>query len=163
MTGPLVVLAILSVFGGLGLPGFIGHVEGSHHVEFNWIVAISSTVAAVAGLTLAYGIYQKKWQIAPGLRAVGQKFRTVLIRKYFIDEIYAWINQIVQQRCAGLLSLFERYVIIGLWANGIAKTTGLAGGVVRRAQYGKVQTYALALLAGLALIIYLAAGWQCIR
>ena len=120
-------------------------------------------VAAVAGLTLAYGIYQKKWQIAPGLRAVGQKFRTVLIQKYFIDEIYAWINQNVQQRFAVLLSLFERYVIIGVWANGIAKTTGLAGNVVRRAQSGRVQTYAMAFLAGLALILYLAAGWQCTR
>jgi len=163
MTGPLVVLALLSVFGGLGLPGFIGHVEGSRHLEFNWIVAVSSSLAAIAGLTLAYGLYQRKWQSAPGLLAVTQKIRIVLARKYFIDEIYAWINQNVQQRLAVLLGLFERYVIIGLWANGIAKTTGLCGNVVRRSQSGKVQAYALTFLAGLALLIYLAAGWQCIR
>ena len=51
------------------------------------------------------------------------------------------------------MSLFERYVIIGIWANGVAKMTGVTGGVVRLAQTGKVQAYAFVLLAGLAFII----------
>ncbi len=75
-------------------------------------------------------------------------------RKYFIDDIYDWINRNVQQRFAVLLSLFERYVIIGLWVNGIAKVTGLTGGLLRLAQTGKVQSYALTLLVGLVLVIY---------
>ena len=82
----------------------------------------------------------------------------LLTRKYYVDEIYGWLNQNVQQRLAIFLGLFERYVIIGVWVNGIAKTTGWMGSVLRLSQTGKVQGYALSLLAGVCILVYL--SWR---
>ncbi len=153
MTLPLVPLAILSAIGGfLGTPRYL-HLEGAH-VEFSMTVAAISTLAAAAGLALAYGIYLKGFRPARWFQQLLEPLKAVLVRKFFVDEGYAWINRNVQQRTAVLLSLFERYVIIGLWVNGVAKTTGLTGSLLRRAQTGKVQNYALVLVSGLALLIY---------
>ena len=153
MTGPLIPLMILSVIGAWGVPGFLRHVEGVH-VEFNPMVAILSSLVSIGGLFLSYTLYQGKPHPVLWLRSAFGWFGFVLKRKYFVDDLYSWINQNVQQRLAIVLSVFERYVIIGLWANGIAKVTGFTGSVVRLAQTGKVQTYALTLLVGLSLLIY---------
>ncbi len=153
MTGPLIVLAVLSVVGGYGIPGLLHEME-SAHAEFNPFVALVSTLVALSGLGLAYGLYRGNWRpVKLGVPAVDW-MAYVLRRKYFVDDLYRWLNQNVQQRWAILLSLFERYVIIGLWANGIAKVTGLTGSLVRRAQTGKVQAYALTLLGGLTILLY---------
>jgi NADH-quinone oxidoreductase subunit L len=166
MTIPLLALAVPSAIAGfLGIPNFL-HTTHETHLPFNPMVAIVSTVVALSGLALGVAAYRDaikgtvhpEAHLAPGGLSpyfVLGWLRTLLVRKYFVDEIYGWINQNIQQRTAVILSLFERYVIIGLWANGIAKTTGFTGSIVRLAQTGKVQGYALAFLAGLALIIYL--------
>ncbi|MBI3616461.1 MAG: NADH-quinone oxidoreductase subunit L [Candidatus Omnitrophica bacterium] len=159
MIWPLIPLAILSVIGGfIGIPSFL-HEAGGTHVEFNFLVAVISNGAAFGGLLLAYGIYVKGLAPARWLKALLGPLNVLLTRKFFVDEAYGWINRNVQQRTAVGLNLFERTVIIGLWANGIAKTTGAAGAILRRAQTGKVQTYALTLLIGLTLLIYLSGRW----
>ncbi len=153
MTGPLLVLAALSVIGGfLGIPAWLHH-EGGVHVEFNPIVAVISSAVALAGLGLAFLVYQRQFQpwrqtVEPVASFLESKV------KFFVDDLYGWINRNVQQRAAIGMNLFERRVIIGLWVNGTARMTGFAGGVLRLAQTGKVQSYALALLAGLALILW---------
>ncbi len=158
MTGPLMILAVLSAVGGfIGIPSLL-HNAGAANGEFNVLVAGVSTVVAVLGLGLAYGVYGKQWQPGPGMMALAERISVVLVRKYYVDEVYGWINRNVQQRLAVLLSLFERTIIIGLWANGIAKMTGLAGSGLRRMQTGKVQAYAFSLLLGLAILIYV--GWR---
>ena len=153
MTGSLIPLAILSVVGGLGIPGLLHDLEGTH-VPFNPMVAIVSTLVSAGGLTLAFSAYLGNLRLGLGSKGLIGWIGYILKRKYFIDDIYDWINRNVQQRFAVLLSLFERYVIIGLWVNGIAKVTGLTGGLLRLAQTGKVQSYALTLLVGLVLVIY---------
>ncbi len=160
MTGPLVALAIPSALAGfhfIGIPAFLH--PGAHgagvHVEFNPMVALASTAAAVAGLAAAYMAYGRGLRPGQEIRDLAGGAYRVLTRKYYVDEIYAWINQNVQQRFAVFLGLFERRVIIGLCVNGVAKTTGWVGSVLRMSQTGKVQTYALTLLAGLCLLVYL--------
>ena len=158
MIGPLIPLAILSLIGGvIGIPSFL-HFTGGTHVEFNLLVAVISNIVALGGLLLAYRIYVLGLQPAQWLQTILSPVTLLLTRKFFVDEVYSWINRNIQQRTAVALNLFERYVIIGLWANGIAKTTGVTGSVLRRAQTGKVQNYALALLIGLSLLIY--ASWR---
>jgi len=158
MLWPLIPLAILSIIGGfIGIPSLLDNPTGAH-VEFNLTVALISNLAAVGGLLLAWAIYVKGFQPVQWLQNLLAPATRLLIRKYFVDEVYGWINRNVQQRTAVVLNLFERYVIIGLWANGIAKTTGLTGSALRRMQTGKVQNYALALLIGLSLLIY--ASWR---
>lgn len=160
MTIPLVALAVPSMLAGFfGIPHFLGEKEGASHVEFNNTVAIISNVVAIGGGILAYGIYGRRPKVAQQLRDSLAGVHRLLIRKYYVDELYGWINQNVQQRLAIFLNLFERYIIIGFMVNGTAKITGLTGSFLRLAQTGKVQGYALSLLMGLAIFIYVGVRW----
>jgi len=157
MTGPLWALAVPSVIAGfLRIPQYLHHAAvASVHVEFNPLVAGISTLAAAGGLALAYAIFARGIQPGPEAQRSLSMLATPLTRKFWVDEIYGWINQNVQQRTAVALAWFERTVIIGVYVNGVAKLTGLTGSLLRTAQTGRVQTYAAILLGGLGLILYL--------
>lgn len=102
MTIPLMVLAGLSIFGGaLNLPGLhglthwlehtLGH-EFAHATEFNIIVALSSTLLALAAIYLAWRLYGR--QPATDAKAqdplqarLGGLWRGMQ-NKWWVDEIY---------------------------------------------------------------------------
>jgi NADH-quinone oxidoreductase subunit L len=106
ITVPLIILAILSVTGGLmSLPGlhtfshWLEHTLGNVHVEeFNIQVAAISTGLALVAITLAYLLYYRRYQqqqsIAPAkrpddpLRPILGPVFTLLENKYWVDEIY---------------------------------------------------------------------------
>ena len=154
MTGPLIVLTILSIAGGFfGIPHFLHHHHGTH-VEFNATVAIISSLVAFGGLGLAYLIYgAQRLSVDALVRRIPWLYH-LLVNKFFIDEIYLFIVRYVQQGLAILCNLFERYIIIGLAVNGTAVLTRLIGGGLRYLQTGKVQTYALGFAAGLTILLY---------
>ena len=160
MTIPLVALAILSAVAGfLGIPSYLHSLHGTH-VKFNPTVALISSGVALLGLGLAYEVYSLRWSPSEEWKGVLERLRVPLARRYFVDEIYSWINRNVQQRLAILLALFERTIIIGLFVNGTAKITGGLGSLLRLLQTGKVQWYALVILGGFTLLFYY--GWRCI-
>ena len=75
--------------------------------------------------------------------------------RWYVDELYAWIVEHVQQNVARLCDAFDRWVIIGTLVNGSAWTTRAAGAVVARLQTGSVRAYALLFLAGVAALLAL--------
>ena len=106
MTVPLIVLAVLSIFGGgLNLPGihtlthWLEHTLGEVHApDFNLTIALLSTFLALAGLLLAWWLYSVRYQemlkLPPAKRPddplrgmLGPVF-TVLENKYWVDELY---------------------------------------------------------------------------
>ncbi|MCP4705742.1 MAG: NADH-quinone oxidoreductase subunit L, partial [candidate division Zixibacteria bacterium] len=95
MTVPLMFLAFLSVFAGwVGLPwlshGFSSFVytgELQHHGP-NYILMVVSTIVAVSGIGLAYTMYYKKKISADGLMNKFKPLYTLLLNKYYFDEIY---------------------------------------------------------------------------
>ncbi|MCM8811599.1 MAG: NADH-quinone oxidoreductase subunit L [Candidatus Omnitrophica bacterium] len=156
---PLVILAALSAVGGfIGIPALLHHAQAAH-VEFNMPVALISSAVAVAGLALAWRLYGD----GSTDEILLQKYKAVarvLSNKYYMDDIYRWINNRIQQRTAIILGWVERSVLIGFIINGVAGSTGFCGWVLTRLQTGKVQIYALSIAAGLAAIIL--AGWRCL-
>ncbi|MBI3318149.1 MAG: NADH-quinone oxidoreductase subunit L [Candidatus Omnitrophica bacterium] len=159
MTVPLIFLAIPSAFSGfLGIPRLL-EIPGSVEVEFNRTVAMTSTAVSIAGLALALGLYLQPFSASERMPFAMRGLRNLLLHKYYVDDLYGWINRNVQQRTARTLAWFERKIIIGLWVNGTARTTGLAGEVLRLAQTGKVQTYALALMVGLTILLFASRRW----
>jgi NADH-quinone oxidoreductase subunit L len=101
MTAPLMVLAALSVLGGLlNLPGtqtmtlWLEHTVEIHPGEFNFTVAISSTVLALAALGLSWWLYLHKpfevGQPDPLKKILGPAF-TGMENKWFIDEAYQFV------------------------------------------------------------------------
>jgi NADH-quinone oxidoreductase subunit L len=116
LTVPLVLLAALSVLGGmLNLPGqhilttWLGHTLGVTEASgsFNFVVAGISTVLALAGIGLAYSLYGPRFQaqqsgdlyrqlpaarrpvdpLQPYLRGVF----TGMQHNWWVDEFYDWL------------------------------------------------------------------------
>jgi NADH-quinone oxidoreductase subunit L len=145
---PLFVLAALSVAGGyLRIP----HILGAHQEAFHWDVAATSTAVAGGGLILAWLIYQRRLISAQQVVQALALPYSFLQRRYWIDEAYAWYVATIQQKLiAGVCAWTERYVIIGFAVNGTAWLTRSAGRVLRLAQTGRIQTYVLVFLIGVA-------------
>ena len=204
MTGVLMILALLSVVGGLvGIPlGAFGihhpnmfqswlspvllPIGGEafefHHasVAVEWVLILLSVGVAVLGITLAWRMYGKdlEWSTPRRIAAKYPMLHRVVENKYYVDELYAmtaiggtlrfsrllaWIDVNVIDgivngtRHATVFlfghgsSLFDRYVVDGL-VNGVAGTARFGSGMLRRAQTGLVQSYALTMGAGLVLL-----------
>jgi NADH-quinone oxidoreductase subunit L len=98
ITVPLIILAALSVLGGvLNLPGihsltaWLEHTIEVHAGEFVWSVAILSTVLALAAIYLSWLLYGRNplraGEIDPLKRMSGGIF-TGAEHKWYIDELY---------------------------------------------------------------------------
>jgi NADH-quinone oxidoreductase subunit L len=95
MTGPLVVLAALSVTAGFlnatafGINVFSEwvHFGGeAHHEPFNYGFAAVSILGALGGIAVGFGLY-RRWRERDPLRRLGPAY-TLLDRKYFLDDLY---------------------------------------------------------------------------
>ena len=164
MTLPLVVLALLSVFGGLlNLPRVetLGHwlehsIEITHHAEFNLNIAGASLVVAIIGILIGLFLYARKtWQ--PGQKDPLHKFLgplfTAFERKWWIDEIYhLFLLQPYKDASAILAEPVDQSVIDGA-ANGLGKLTSLISRGFGVLQNGLVRSYALVVFIGAAAIL----------
>jgi len=106
MTVPLVVLAVAAVVGGLiGLPhlsaveGFLEPVFADvHHAGepasaggFEWVLMAVSALVALAGISLAYGLYVAQPEVPAHLRERLPLVHRVLVNKYYVDEFYGLV------------------------------------------------------------------------
>ncbi len=168
MTMPLIILAILAVFGGLislpfGLSWLNGYLEpilpgiavGEHPPVSSQITTmIISTVIAFIGLGLAYYKYIRKSEVpAEDDKITG--FAKVLYNKYYIDEIY---NALFVKPTYALANFFDKVIEPAL------KTFFKGGGLLieslttpaKRLQNGSLGFYMFFFVLGFcALIIYL--------
>lgn len=159
MTAPLLILAVLAVVAGaVGSPlmnyafaHFVTYPGAVHHEPSTMVMVISSLVA-LAGIFLAWAIYQKQWISHLALRERFQGIYKLLYHKYYIDEIYQWLIDHLVDGTARVLFWFDIYIINGL-VNGIAALTGGAGRVLRYTETGQVQTYAAYMFAGVLIIV----------
>jgi len=117
MIWPLIVLAGLSILGGLlNFPGLhpltnwlehtLGH-EFAHATDFNIVVATTSTLLAVAAIYLAWTLYGreplKEGDPDPLKARLGRAF-TGMQNKWYVDEFYAWLIIRPYQRFAAFLA-----------------------------------------------------------
>jgi NADH-quinone oxidoreductase subunit L len=101
MTAPLMVLAVLSVFGGmLNLPGVETLTKWLEHTieivpgEFNMTVALTSTGLALLAIFLSWWLYLRRpltaGQPDPLKKMLGPVF-TGMENKWFVDEAYQFL------------------------------------------------------------------------
>lgn len=143
MTVPLIILAVLSIFGGfIGIPAllhipsfpfdlyhWLEPVTGSPHAEavaanhtLEAILMIGSVVIALIGIGLATMMYLKRPEMAEKMAASFPRLHNLLYRKYYVDEIYdATVVQPIKNLCL-FLSSFDLKVIDGI-VNGSAWAT----------------------------------------
>jgi NADH-quinone oxidoreductase subunit L len=170
MTGPLVVLGVLSLAGGvLNLP----HLVGGHAALERWLEPVmeptlrlhqlvmpeGSTEYLLVGAAVAIGVLG----LFLGFRATLARpiptarqapadtgFALVLNRKYFVDELYdavvvrpvVWLSRVV------LWKGVDQGVVDGVGVNGTAWTSRLVGGGLRLLQTGQVGIYVVLFLVG---------------
>jgi NADH-quinone oxidoreductase subunit L len=172
MTIPLIVLAALSVFGGLlGLPhvfgsNFLAHwlapilpeIAGTHgeiHIDAGseWLVMGISTLIAIAGWLVAMRLYATKGtatdvafeQRSPGLAHA-------IENKWYVDELYGLI---VVRPLAALSRFFWKGIDAVI--DGLAATLGYVvrgfGEILRFFQTGNVRNYALMFFIGVLVFV----------
>ena len=165
MVLPLLVLAVPATLAGfVNLPSHstraLAHLlegalpassnEALHHEHFVTGIAISSSVLAVAGIGLAYAIYEAKAISAASLQKMWGPVHTLVARKYYMDDLYEGL--IVRE---GLYNFATR---IGQWidtniidgaVNGAGALAKRAGDTLRWVQSGSVQAYGTVGFAGL--------------
>ena len=172
MTMPMVLLAILSIVGGVlwmpifGVTTLEKWLEPALAVleplEVHGFAAFApmllATLAAFAGLGVAYRMYVDQpalpARMATWMR--GTPYR-VLWGKYWVDETVE--SALVQPAYAASRSFLWRGIDINVidgFVNGTGRATSAAAGAVSRLQTGLVQNYAVSITLGVAAIaIYL--------
>jgi NADH-quinone oxidoreductase subunit L len=176
ITVPLIVLGALSVVGGyFGLPAVLG--ESWIH---GWLVGHEGHAGPVADVE-AHVAHSIEWGLlalgaAIGLTGVGLGWRwfsqhnvgfDARIRaafgplyrwwegKYFVDEAYdrAFVRPVLGSATYGLAP-FDKYIIDGL-VNGAGALTRGVGKLLSFLQTGVVQGYAVAIVLGVVLVLWL--------
>jgi NADH-quinone oxidoreductase subunit L len=175
MLFPLVILAILSVFGGfLGVPAALGgHNEIEHFLapvfaggatteavasttghSLELLLALISVLTAAIGFYIAYVCYYKRPGTASALAERNQWVYSLLAHKYWVDEFYNNFFVIP-------LMMFTRGVLELIVDRGIVNGSGRAAGMATRGfawatrsqVSGNIRSYAGWLALGAAAVL----------
>lgn len=175
MTGPLVVLGVLTVIGGaLNLPHILPGAEWLHHwlepategsvpyldelhlsVGTEWMLLGLATAIAVVGIVGAVRLL-KPAELTPARDAPGETgVQRVLFKKYYVDEAYdkLFVNPLVWLSRNGLWRFFDAGVIDSLAVNGSAKIARFTGWAATWLQTGRVGLYLGAFVVGAVAVI----------
>jgi NADH-quinone oxidoreductase subunit L len=152
MLAPLVILAVLSVAGGLlfKVPEFLG---GPEVPEDFTLMAIASS-AGLLGIALAYVMYVWKPAIPDAIASGLRGLYTLVYNKYFVDEVYdaTLVKPVIGGSRLLLWRGMDAGVIDGI-VNGIGSRAQSVGGALRRLQSGNARSYATWVAFGGVLVI----------
>jgi NADH-quinone oxidoreductase subunit L len=168
MSYPLIVLAALATVAGLVVfdqvgealgwgHGFLGFIESvreeAHDFNFNWTIAITSTLAVLGGL--AVGLWAWSGAAAPAKEAGARApfLYRLFLNKFYIDDFYQWNVDVMVLGFAKVIAFFDRAVVNDTGVNGPAEVTGGVGWLLRFQQTGRLPNYALAMVLGLTIIV----------
>ena len=73
---------------------------------------------------------------------------SLLVNRYFIDEIYQWVVDWVVIAFSGFVALFDRVVINDTGVDGVSSTVMLSARRLRRIQSGRMYNYSLVMALG---------------
>jgi NADH-quinone oxidoreductase subunit L len=179
MLGPLVILAVLSIFGGwFALPAFWGGPDyfanflapvfaggesaateaAAHALELP--LAGVAVLTAIVGFGVAFWLYirqpRKPEQLAKSMKPI----YNTLLNKYYVDELYAavvvkpllWVS-------TNILWKFVDVEVVDGTVNGIATGASALGDKVRHAQSGNTRSYAVWIVIGAIVVIAVIFFW----
>ena len=150
MWGPLVFLAIISVFAGLIPFGhFVSATGESYDIHIDWSVATTSIVAAVIGISLATWMYAgKEWPVADKLERTFSKLHKAALNRFYIDDAWQYFTHKIVFRCFSRpIAWFDRHVVDNTF-NFLAWGTNEAAESIRPWQSGDVRGYATWFISG---------------
>jgi NADH-quinone oxidoreductase subunit L len=145
MTGPLIVLAALSILGGFAFfaQRFLP-LPSEEHVHV--VVPALAIIALAAGVGFGFGIYRNR---------ESERFDIALFRnRFYIDEFYRWLIESTQERLARLAAFIDRWIIDAGAVRGASTGTLGAGALMRLLQVGNLQAYVFLFGLGIVALIY---------
>ena len=165
ITVPLIILALLSFFGGaLNLPGvltlehWLEHtIEMEHVVAFNPLVAASAFILALAGIALAYAFYGRQ----PAARSSDPDPLQIRLAGWFdwlaqawkVDAFYNTVLVGAFRRLASFLAYPVDQDFIDGIVNGLGSLSLASSQWLRQFQTGFVRSYALIVVLGVVAIL----------
>jgi len=178
MTLPLWALGILSVIGGfVGLPAVFGHGEYNwiHHwlgspfggpvaeiamgehgvpVATEWMLIGLGGLLAIVGVAYGWTKFGKQGlQFDERLKTRLGGAYTLFSHKYYWDEFYEkWVVGPIVNLADRGVSVFDQTVVDGA-VNGVATLVQGAAAKLRKVQTGVVQSYAFAIVLGVAVVV----------
>ena len=164
MTGPLILLSILSIVGGYHsifplaivesiLPDIEKVAEMPNHL---WMIVLG-TFAWVVGLITARNLYGRVDQVDP-LSVKAPVFFSLCQSKLFFDQIYSFYVKRIQDPLTRFLEVLELLFISGLMVRGSAGVAGLFALLGKTFYNGKIHSYAFWFIAGTVAFIAYALG-----
>ena len=167
MTGPLMILAFLSLTGGwFALPALFGGKDyfaeflspvfgaaeaggGEAGQSLEHILSVVAVVAATAGLLVAWRMYSKDVK-----RGTSEGVHKLLYNKYYVDEIYAAtvVKPLVWLSTNVLWKVVDAGMIDGA-VNGVADGAAAVGDTVRHTQSGNTRSYAVWVVVGALVVL----------
>ncbi|MCU1295457.1 MAG: dehydrogenase subunit [Bryobacterales bacterium] len=156
MTGPLIILAILSAVGGyIDVLHWLSQAYPLAENE-NSTAMIISAAFGIIGIALAWLLYVARPGLSDSLRTAAGPLYTLVSNKYYVDEVY---NDAVVEPVKGLSHFVlwkgvDQAVIDTSLVNGFGILIGQWGNLLRQLQSGSIRNYATWVLAGSLLVIF---------
>jgi NADH-quinone oxidoreductase subunit L len=177
VTGPLIFLAIPSVLlGGLAIgPMLFGDffanvitVSPTHpamavlasHYHGAWALALHAVQTwpfwlALAGVAIAYLFYIVVPSVPEAIRGAFAPLHRLLVEKYYLDRFNEFVFAGGARNLGtGLWQRADQGVIDSFMVNGSARVVALVAGVLRLGQTGFLYHYAIAMILGVALLLW---------
>ena len=153
---PLALLSFFSLAAGfLGLQRFVHSETLGRHVETNSFVISLATSLGILGVCVAFSFYKIREKKRKQFSETFGWLNEILVRKYYMDDLYDLILRYIQQPLAQFLNWFEKRIIVeGVVNQAAAGFTAKAGNHLRKLQTGRIQTYLSVFCAGVVVIIY---------
>jgi NADH-quinone oxidoreductase subunit L len=178
MVMPLMILAVLSAIGGFVqvpliqggqiLERFLEPVfadagalvpaaHAAHAEGAEILLMVISLAVALVGIFAAYRFYVTDPELPRRLAEQARGLYRIVFNKYWVDELVdTWIVQPIYRSSVKLWHQFDEAVIDGA-VNGVGRQIERGAMLLRQAQVGYVQVYALILTLGTVVVIgYLA-------
>jgi NADH-quinone oxidoreductase subunit L len=145
ITGPLIILALLSLVGGM--TAFAQNfLVVPHEREVTVAVPAFAFSAMLAGASLSVLVYRNRATDPINLR--------FLRRRLYIDDFYRWLIQSTQELLASIAAVFDRWVIDAGFVRGLSGSTWGFGALLRCLQVGNLQAYSFLFGLGIVVLIY---------
>ncbi|MCP9438690.1 MAG: NADH-quinone oxidoreductase subunit L [Nitrospira sp.] len=159
ITGPLIILAMLSIATGyLGIPSFLEPVFATDapvepHGTAGIGIMIAATLAGLAGIAGAYYVYVLNPDLPDRLARRWESLYRGSLNKWYVDEAYDRL--FVRTTLSAATSLWKRIdvAVIDGAVNGIGRAVAWGGWLLRLVQSGETQHYALAMAAGIVVMV----------
>ncbi len=169
MTFPLIVLASLSVVGGLlGLPEFwhmpnwmannldtviLRKNPSTMPHETEWMLMGIAVLAAIATIYFAYIVYMQKRTLPLKENDKMPGFQKLVYNKYYVDELYnAVITKPLDVLSVAFHKFFDIQIIDGI-VNGVGSAVKGIGSGVRLLQTGNIGFYVISMVIGIVFIV----------